>query len=213
MKRGIFISLEGIDGCGKSTQAKEISNFLSCNGIQNIITREPGGTKISESIRDVLLNNKNQNMSKYTEVWLFMAARSQIIYEVIEPNLKNGIWIICDRFLDSTVAYQSFGRGIDINFINKINKMTIGNTYPNITFLFDLDLEESLRRATKGGISGDRIESEKKEFFEKVIKGYNYIVEHNVNRVREININGLNSDSVYEKLLPYLLSLRNEWKT
>ena len=166
---GKLITFEGIDGSGKSTQIKLISDILHKNNINNIVIREPGGTKISEKIRDILLDNDN-TISKYTEALLFLSSRSQLVNEVIKPALDRGCYILCDRYIDSTIAYQGYGRGIDLSQIKVLNDLAIESIYPDITFILDININTSLsRRLTK---SKDRMEQVNKNFLIKVRKAY-----------------------------------------
>ena len=164
---GKLITFEGIDGSGKSTQIKLISDILHKNNIDNIVIREPGGTEISEKIRDILLDNDN-TISKYTEALLFLSSRSQLVNEVIKPALDRGCYILCDRYIDSTIAYQGYGRGIDLSQIKVLNDLAIESIYPDITFILDINVNTSLsRRLTK---SKDRMEQVNENFLIKVRK-------------------------------------------
>ena len=130
MQRGKFVTFEGVDGTGKTTQSQLLGQSLKDDGIDVLLLREPGGTDISEQIRNILLDASQSNMTAETEVLLFEAARAQIVREVIQPALARGTWVICDRFMDSTVAYQGYGRGLDLEVIDKLNEFAVGATKP-----------------------------------------------------------------------------------
>lgn len=169
----MFITFEGIDFCGKSTQVELLKNFLLQQGKKVIVIREPGGTKISERIREILLDKKNDEMQFETEFLLFSASRSQLVREVIAPNLEKGFVVISDRFHDSSTAYQGYGRGLDIQKIKIINSFAIGRFVPNLTFLIDIPVEESIKRKLlKSNDELDRIEISSKKFFNNVRNGY-----------------------------------------
>ena len=164
-----FITFEGIDGCGKTTQIELLSNYLNSIKKQNIIIREPGGTNISEQIRKILLD-KNNNINSYTETLLFLSSRSQLINEVIQENIKKNKFILCDRFTDSTLAYQGYGRGLDINLLESLNKFATKNIKPDLTFILDITLSESKKRIHKRDI--DRMEKSGFNFLDRVKIGY-----------------------------------------
>lgn len=165
-KRGLFITFEGIEGCGKSTQSKALADYFSANNIPFAATREPGGTLISEKIRDILLDVENTEMNPETELLLYMASRSQHTKEIIIPALEAGKHVICDRYYDSTLAYQGAARDLDSKFIDLLIDFATYATSPDITFLLDITLEESQHRMRDR--NKDRIEQEAKEFHQKV---------------------------------------------
>ncbi|MHB8579720.1 MAG: dTMP kinase [Ignavibacteriaceae bacterium] len=174
----MFISFEGIDFCGKSTQVKLLRKYLVKKNEQVKIIREPGGTKISELVRSILLNKSHNKMTIETEILLFSASRAQLVRQKIRPYLEQGIYVISDRFHDSTTAYQGFGRGIPIEAVNNINKLAIGDTIPDLTFFIDIPVEEAERRKQKKGKSKlDRIEISKNNFYQRVRAGYLYLAE------------------------------------
>ena len=150
MMKGIFITFEGIDGCGKSTQCELLKDYLTDNGKDFIFVREPGGTVIGERIREILLDKKNTQMTARTELMLFEAARAQITDEVIRPALEEGKTVICDRFFDSSSAYQGKARGMGMEFVSDLNMAATGGLKPDITFFFDISAEEALER--RGGV-------------------------------------------------------------
>ncbi len=174
----MFITFEGVDLCGKTTQAEILIRRLKDLGYDVVFVREPGGTKISEIIRNILLDLRNCEMDSITELFLFSASRAQLVREVILPSLKNGKIVVCDRFYDSTLAYQGYGRGIDIEKIKVINELASFGLTPDITFLIDIPVEEIYRRKQKAVESGnakntvDRMEISGFEFYERVRWGY-----------------------------------------
>jgi len=167
--KGYFISLEGIDGCGKSTLKeallRELGRTHSVVGI-----REPGGTPVSEKIRDMLLDIRNSGIIGRTEALLYAAARSQVTAEVISPALSRGQIVIADRYLDSTIAYQGYGRGLDLKFLSALNQLCTGGIYPDLTLYLDLDPVEAYQR--RQNESPDRLEQEGMEFQKRVRQGY-----------------------------------------
>jgi len=176
---GNLITFEGIDFSGKSVQANLLHGALKDRKLPVLILREPGGTEISEKIRSVLLDNANHKMSAMTEVLLYSAARAQMVRENILPNLEKGTVVICDRYFDSTTAYQGFGRRIDLDFIKKLNNFATEEVVPDLTFLIDLDAKIALQR-TKTAL--DRLEKEDSEFHQRVRKGYLEIARSNPDR-------------------------------
>ncbi|KAF0143693.1 MAG: dTMP kinase [Nitrospirae bacterium] len=171
MKKGIFISLEGIEGTGKSTQAKLLSEYLLKKGYKTVLTQEPGGTLISSQIRKVLLSTKHHRMDYMAELLLYNAARIQHIKEKILPALNSGKVVITDRFSDSTIAYQGYGRGISLKLIDALDRIATSGMRPDLTILLDLDVETGLRR-NKRINKRDRLELEDVEFHKKVREGF-----------------------------------------
>lgn len=167
--KGKFITFEGPEGSGKSTQIKMLANYLKKKGFKVLCVREPGNTEIGEKIRKILLDPRNKEMSKYTEMLLYMAARAQLIKEVITPALKKGWMVLCDRFLDSTRAYQGFALGVELSLIDKLGRTACQGIEPDLTILLDVDTKEGLKRA---GRFRDRIERRPFSFHERVGKGY-----------------------------------------
>ena len=167
---GLFISFEGIDGCGKSTQADLLRSYLESKGEQVELLREPGGTALSEQIREILLNPNNYKMDPSTESILLSASRAQLTREIIIPALERGNVVICDRYADSTLAYQGYGRGINLEWLEKLNAFATAGLKPDITLLVDLPVDEALNRMQSK--SFDRIEMEGIEFLDKVRSGY-----------------------------------------
>jgi len=166
-----FISIEGGEGAGKSTSIKYIKSKLESCGIECIVTREPGGTPMAEDIRLLLLEHRDEVVDPYTELLLMFASRRQHVQNVIRPALDAGKWVICDRFTDASFAYQGFGRGSDQTFIATLKHFVHSDLNPNMTLLFDLDIEIGMARAGKRA-DFDRIETEAMSFFERVRQGY-----------------------------------------
>ncbi|MBK7497698.1 MAG: dTMP kinase [Ignavibacteriales bacterium] len=172
----MFISFEGIDFCGKSTQVELLRDYLLEQKKIVHLIREPGGTEISEKIREILLDKKNNAMVMETELFLFSASRAQLVREVIRPYLQKGYYVISDRFHDSSTAYQGFGRGLSVDAIIKIHNLAIGETLPDITFFIDIPNEVAIERKLKKSHSDlDRIEVSDNTFYERVREGYLYL--------------------------------------
>lgn len=173
MNRGIFITMEGPEGAGKTTIIHMLGKALQQEGYQVLLTREPGGIPISEQIREVILNKDNTAMDSRTEALLYAAARRQHLVEKVMPALEKGSIVLCDRFIDSSLAYQGYARGLDIEEVYNINKFAIGDMMPDATFFFDIKPEEGLRRIQSNGDREiNRLDLEALEFHEKVYEGY-----------------------------------------
>lgn len=174
----MFITFEGIDFCGKSTQVRLLKEYLEKKDKKVVIIREPGGTVISEKIRDILLDKKNAEMLIETEILLFSSSRAQLVRQVIKPYIEKKYYVISDRFHDSTTAYQGFGRGIPLDSVEEINKFALGTVIPDITFFLDITVEEAEKRKSANSlIELDRIESTKADFFRRVREGYLHLTE------------------------------------
>ncbi len=201
----MFITFEGIDFCGKSTQVELLQKFFINKGREVKVIREPGGTLISERIRDILLDRKNSEMKMETEFLLFSSSRAQLVREIIIPALEKNIVVISDRFHDSSTAYQGFGRGLDISKINVINSFAISNVIPDITFLIDISVEECLKRkALRSNIELDRIEISSNTFYQKVREGYLKLANE---EKRFVVINGTQSIEKIHKIIIERISL------
>ncbi len=168
----MFISFEGIDGSGKSVQLERTAGYLETLGYDIVKLREPGGTELAEKIREILLSNES-DISPETELFLFEAARSDLVKKVVKPALKEGKVVLCDRFYDSTTAYQAFGRGMPDAVINIINAFAVGGLKPDVTIYLDVDLKTAKKRSKRR--KKDRIENCDDEFFLRVIEGYRAI--------------------------------------
>lgn len=180
----MLISFEGIDFCGKSTQIAMLESYFRSSGRCFKTVREPGGNELSEKLRDILLNSKSE-IDEVTEIFLFSAARSYLVKQVINKELANGNIIICDRFFDSTLAYQGYGRKGDVEAIKSINALAVGTTIPDITLFIDISLDTM--RLRSGGMVHDRIESSGIEFYTRVRDGYRQIASDNPDRIITIN--------------------------
>ena len=171
-RKGTFISFEGIDGSGKSTQIKRLFDSLVSNNIDAILVREPGGTQIGEKIRSILLEKDYVGMTPVTELLLYEAARAQIVAEVIIPSLSEGKTVICDRFFDSTLAYQGYARGLSLESVDFLNHLSTGGVEPDVTFLLDIEPEKAALRMRNRQAGNDRLEDEGLYFMKMVRDGY-----------------------------------------
>ncbi len=171
MQKGKFLTIDGVEGAGKSTQIEFICEYLKQKGINVVLTREPGGTDLGEKIRELLLSNDTGKMHADTELLLMFAARNEHIQNKIMPTLEKGDWVLSDRFTDSSFAYQGGGRGLDISRISALEDWTMQDFIPDMTLLLDVPVELGMSRVEKRG-SKDRIEMEKMDFFERVRQAY-----------------------------------------
>ncbi len=171
MKKGLFITFEGVDGCGKSTQVEYFKRILQEKGIDFISVREPGGTAISEKIRTILLDKDNAEMVNEAEVLLYAASRAQLVGQVILPALKEGKVVLCDRYADSSIAYQGYGRQLNVDFVRSANSYALDNCEPDYTLYFDVTPDKVRARITSRG-EADRLEAEKESFHDRVYNGY-----------------------------------------
>ncbi len=184
---GKFITVEGTDGAGKTTQIKLLEKHLTERGYRVFLTREPGGTAIGEKIRDILLDRNNSSMNEMTEAFLYAASRIQHVKEKIQPCMEEGQIVICDRFIDSSLAYQGFGRQMGVERILAVNHLAIGAFAPDLTLYFDLKPEKGIvRKQEEKSHELDRMESEKAEFHERVYEGYQYLINHYPDRIVRI---------------------------
>lgn len=202
MSKGLFISVEGTDGCGKSTQIPMISKYLENKGYVVNILREPGGTITGEKIREILLDPVNTDIRDMTEILLYAAARAQIMQEKIKPYLLAGEIVICDRFIDSSLAYQGYGRKVDINVIIDINKIALDGVMPDITLFFDIPPDIAMKRRLSTGYT-DRIENESIEFHRRVYEGYKALAYRFKDRIKTINAQKT-VDEVFNEIIIYL---------
>ena len=169
-----FITIEGIEGVGKSTQISAVASALAARGIEHVLTREPGGTPLAEKIRDLVLTARDEPLPPSAELLMMFAARAVHLANKIEPELALGRWVLCDRFTDATYAYQGGGRGMDVKAIAQLETLVQGARRPDLTILLDVPVEQALRRARErnGGVAPDRFEREKLDFFVKVREMY-----------------------------------------
>ena len=183
MNKGLFITFEGADGCGKTTQLMLMAKYLKEHGTDVLVTREPGAKGLGEKLREILLNYEGE-VSSQAEAFLFLADRAQHMDVIIKPAVAAGKIVLCDRHTDSTVAYQGYGRGIDISRINMLNDIATGGRKPDLTIVFDVDVETSLARVGK---EKDRMENAGMEFFNRVRNGYLQIAKQEPERVKVID--------------------------
>lgn len=171
---GIFITFEGIDGCGKTTQLGMLAALLAAHSIPHLVTREPGGTSIGNKIRQIILDPNNEKLSSETELLLYAADRAQHVSEELKPALEKNQIILCDRYTDATLAYQGYGRSLPLNLINQLNLIATQGLTPDLTLLFDLPIEEAEKRMSNPMSlrSKDRLEKEQKDFHERVRNAY-----------------------------------------
>ncbi len=191
-KRGYFVTFEGIEGSGKSTVARAVLERFLQAGLECIITREPGGNEISEKIREMLLDPANTSISPRAELLLYVASRAQLIGEVIGPALESGTSVLCDRFMDASVAYQGWARGLGEDVVADLNSFAVAGAVPDRTYLLDLEVGDGFergpdRREVEGQRSRDRLELEKRAFHEKVREGYLRIASREPDRVAVVN--------------------------
>lgn len=183
MKKGLFITFEGADGCGKTTQMDLLAEYLKNNGKEVLLTREPGGKGLGEKVREILLNY-NGDVSDRCESFLFLADRAQNIDIIVNPAVEEGKIVLCDRHIDSTVAYQGYGRGLDIERINMLNNLATNGYKPDLTFVFDIDVETSMKRVGK---EKDRMESAGIDFHNRVRKGYLELAKQEPKRIKVLD--------------------------
>jgi dTMP kinase len=200
----LFITFEGVEGSGKTTQIQRLKKYLTQKGIRCKVTREPGGCPISEKVRRILLNPDHRKMVPLSELFLYEAARAQHVKEVIEPLLKKGVVVLCDRFNDATIAYQGYGRKIDLEWVQNLNRFSSQAIRPDVTFLLDCPSHLGLKRAIRRNRTlkrekEDRFEREKVQFHHRVRKGYLSIAKKEPNRVKVIDTRQ-GEEKVFERI-------------
>lgn len=200
--RGILISIEGPDGAGKSTQIALLKEYLEQKGYESVLTREPGGTKISEKIRNLILDRENMEMGREAEMMLYAAARAQLVHEVIKPALEMGKAVICDRYIDSSAVYQGIAREIGIETVYQINECAIQGIWPDLTIHLDLDAEEGIKRK-KNQAELDRMELETMEFHKNVVQGYRTLAKRDPKRIKTIDAT-LSIEEIHDQIKEYL---------
>ena len=211
MKKGLFIVFEGGEGSGKSTMIDKVYEWLRECNYDCIKTREPGGISIAEQIRQVILNKENTDMDSRTEALLYTAARRQHLVEKVIPALENGQVVLCDRFLDSSLAYQGFARGIGIDEIYEINKFAIGDCMPDISILFDISPEVGMERINKNSQREvNRLDLESLDFHNKVREGYDRVYKNNKDRMVKINAEEP-IDKVFDNVKNIISNLLNDF--
>ena len=196
---GLFLTVEGPDGAGKTTQIELLRDYLSDKGYDIIVCREPGGTPISEAVRNVILNKEFTEMGHMTELLLYAAARAQLIEEVIRPALEDGKIVICDRFVESSAVYQGIARGMGIDLVYKVNQFAIGDTMPDLTIMIDLDAEAGISRKKKQA-ELDRMESETIDFHKKVVEGYRQLASLHPDRIYTVD-GSLTIEEIHQKIV------------
>jgi len=212
--RGVLITFEGVEGAGKTTQMRRAESSLRRAGHAVFVTREPGGTRIGERVRELLLAPEHRNMSPVTELMLYEACRAQIVAEIIRPQLERGSVVLCDRFSDATVAYQGHGRGLDLDLIAALNRTAVGDAEPDLTLILDCPVAEGLARVrgrlgdgADGRPAGlDRLESEALAFHERVRSGYLAIAAGAPARVRVLDTRR-EPDAVHEEIMVHISRL------
>ena len=201
-KKGYFITFEGIDGCGKTTQLENVRNLLEENGIECVVTREPGALKMGSQIREILLHYDGV-VANNCEMFLFLADRAQHVETFIKPMLEEGKVVLCDRHTDSHIAYQGYGRQADVNQIKELNKIATNGIVPDLTLLFDVSVETGHTRAGK---NLDRLELAGKEFFERTRGGYLELAKENKERIKVIDAEK-SKESVYNDVKSLIIDL------
>ena len=208
-RRGRFLSIEGIDGSGKTTTINRLAEAIEADGYDLLILREPGGTAVGERVRSILLDEAHAGMDGLCELFLFAAARAELTAKVIRPKLDAGSVVICDRFIDSTVAYQGYGRGVDREQIQRINEVATGGLKPDRTFLLDLDpAVASKRLAGRTDQAQDRLDQEDMNFRRSVREGYLALADSEPERIVRIDANR-STDEVVSEILKVL---REDWE-
>jgi dTMP kinase len=183
----MFITLEGPDGSGKSMQIPALAEFIRQQGYEVLTTREPGGTNIGDQIRQVIMKLGNTSMNPRTEILLFCAARAQIVEEVLRPNLARGVVVISDRYADSTLAYQGYGHGVDLNELRTLLNFATGGLTPDLTLLLDVDVEEGLKRRQSCGGEWNRLDAYAVSFHRRVLAGYHELARQDPGRWQTID--------------------------
>lgn len=205
MKKGLFITFEGADGSGKTTQINKIKTFLEAKGYDVVVTREPGALELGQKIRNILLHTK-EVVADRCEIFLFVADRAQHIETFIKPAINQGTIVLCDRHTDSTIAYQGYGRGQDIEMLKQLNEIAVNGLKPDLTLLFDVSTEVAQERV---GSEKDRMESAGIEFHKKVRNGYLELQKQEPDRIKLINANNF-IDNVYEDTKQVIIQLLQE---
>lgn len=199
MQKGLFITFEGTDGCGKTTQIERLKDYFEAQGRKVILTREPGAKGLGIKLREILLNYDGE-VSPNCESFLFLADRAQHVDILVKPAIERGEIVLCDRHTDSTVAYQGYGRGLDLDRIKMLNEIATSGIKPDITFVFDIDTETAQQRVGK---TKDRMESAGLEFFERVRKGYLEIAKSEPQRVKVLDATKT-IEEISEKVVEYV---------
>ena len=202
MTQGLFITFEGPDGCGKTTQMNLLANYFENIGKKVVLTREPGGKGLGEKVREILLNYEG-DVSDRCESFLFLADRAQNIDIIVTPAIQRGEIVLCDRHIDSTVAYQGYGRGLDIKEINMLNNLATNGKKPDLTFVFDVDVETSMKRVGK---EKDRMESAGIDFHNRVRNGYLELAKQEPKRIKVIDATK-SIEEIHQKVVEIIKTL------
>src|SRR5215510_13891391 len=204
--RGLFITLEGIDGCGKSTQGEMLAGKLKQRGFEIVVTREPGGTVIGEGVRKLLVSDASVHIAPTTELLLYVAARAQHVAELIRPAVKAGRMVISDRYTDSTVAFQGYGRGLDLDVIERLNRFATGGLKPDLTIVFDLDPNTARSRSGSrpvGGLLG-AFDEQHADFHARMRAGYLRMAQNEPSRIRVVDASG-SADETHAQVMSVVL--------
>lgn len=196
---GYFITFEGIDSCGKTTQARKLASYLRTKGYRVLLTREPGGDRIAEKVRRILLSKTNSEMTDLTELLLYEASRSQLTERTIRPAIKAGKVVVCDRYADSSLAYQGYGRGLSKTMIKELNRIASFGLVPDLTVLIDVPVKTSVERKRKEKTKKDRLEKERFEFHQRIREGFLTIARKNRRRVKVVDGRG-DIDKTWQKV-------------
>ena len=199
-KKGVFVTFEGVEGSGKSTQLRRMAAHLSAKGVPHVVTREPGGTPLADEIRKLLLSPRDETVFPEAELLLYEAARAQHVRGFIFPALASGNAVLCDRFFDATTAYQVHARGLDAGQVDRLNRFAAGGLTPDLTLLFDLASEEGLSRLAARGRTADRMERESAAFHRSVREGYLRLLETQAGRIVRIDAS-LAEEGVFRRVL------------
>ena len=203
MTKGLFITFEGNDGSGKTTQILKLTEYLKARGMEVCHLREPGGTPIGEKIRNLVLDKENEEMCAAAEMLLYAASRAQLVHTVIKPRKAEGKAVICDRFVDSSYAYQGIGRGLGLDTVIAVNAPAIVDCLPDLTFFMDVDADTAMKRRDATGQEADRIEREEMEFHRKVYGGYILIADKYPERIKRIHVNE-NPEDVFKQIRSHM---------
>lgn len=204
--RGLFITLEGIDGCGKSTQREMLAEQLKRRGFEIVVTREPGGTEIGEGIRQLLVSDASVHIAPTTELLLYVAARAQHVAELIRPSVDAGRIVISDRYTDSTVAFQGYGRGLDLDVIESLNRFATGDLKPDLTIVFDLDPNTARSRSVSrpvGGLLG-AFDEQHADFHQRMRAGYLKLAKNDPSRIHVVDASG-SADETHGQVMSVVL--------
>jgi dTMP kinase len=211
VKRGLFITLEGIDGCGKTTQSQRLARSLEDRGLEVVLTRQPGGTRVGERVREILLANTSVGLVPLAEMLLYAADRAQHVNELIKPSLEAGRIVISDRYIDSTVAFQGYGRGLDLEMINKLNHLATSGLNPDLTILLSVTPEAARARFDSRHSKDDthkgmtRFEEESMDFHERVRAGYESLAKTHPQRICVVDASGTREET-QEKVIAVVMS-------